>query len=567
MNLQELLETINSPVNLLPHQVEHVDKIWNSFMKYGELSYIDTSRTGLGKTHIALEIAYRLQKLFGMRVGIVAPNQQSIQNDDGWLKWAEKYGIVIEKAITYASLRGRGGSISNGWLIKDPESKKKGYHATEHFRTIAKAGLFLIFDEFHMATRESSTHFACSALARVCARYPSKCRIGLLSLTPGDKDMHYPQIVRLTGLIQCLSIVKHVPFSRDYIWEDRGLGEMIDACVLRGADRQLLTAQLVPLSMGRAKHLIGKFYNEYVKNRICFAMPAPTDTNKITMRNCFLKCYKDDIPNLNDAISKLCDGASWDGYEAGETNKWNLGQINVALKEIERYKLRTIARYIGEKSQSEPNKKFIVSMGSRGTVHFEYLQQIMSSMEITTPKGIEIMINKARMDPTNVWSRVSHDVLNLILTMAYKPKVDIMTGETKVAERVKILRRFQAKHSDSWCLLISPGVGDKSISLHDKHGNHPRELIVVPDHYHTRLTQITGRTNRIGVQSDVEVSLIYCKETRLETSVLHSMARKSKTAKDMLATNQDHLFPGNFDIWVEKDRNNVMTHEIRAQMI
>jgi len=567
MDFNKLLKKLGSPVNLLHHQVEHVDKIWDAFTKQGELCYMDTSRTGLGKTHVALEMAYRLQKMFGMRVGIIAPNQQSLENDDGWLSWAKKYGIIVEKAITYASLRGRGSTITNGWLYKDPSSKKKGYHATELFRAIASAGIFLIFDEFHMATRETSTHFACSALVRACARNASKCRIGLLSLTPGDKATHYPQIARLSGLINSLEIVEHVPFTRDYIWQDKGLGEMIDSCVSRGAPRAMMTGELAGLTATRAKHLIGMFYNQYIRNRICFAMPVPENENTITMRNCFLKCHSSDIKDLNGAIDKLCDGASWDGYEAGDASKWNLGQINVALKLIERYKLRTIARYIGERAAAEPDKKFVVSMGSRDKTHFTMLRDMLGAQKTTVPVGVKIMLEKARADPTNVWSNINSDVFSLILNKAWKPAVDIMNGQTKVPERVKMLRRFQAKHSDSWCMLISPGVGDKSISLHDKHGNHPRELIVIPDHYHTRLTQITGRTNRIGVMSDVNVSLVYCKETRLETSVLHSMSQKSKTAKNMLAENQEHLFPGQFDVWVEKDKNGEMAAQIRAKMV
>jgi len=567
MDFNKLLKTLKSPVNLLPHQEEHVTKIWNTFISHGELCYMDTSRTGLGKTHVALEMAYRLQNIFGMRVGIIAPNQQSLENDDGWLFWAKQYGIIVEKALTYSSLRGRGSSIANGWLYKDPTSKKKGYHATELFRAIANAGIFLIFDEFHMATRETSTHFACSALVRACVRNSSKCRIGLLSLTPGDKSVHYPQIARLCGLINSLEIVEHVPFTRDYIWEDKGLGEMINSCVARGAHRGMMTGELAGLTTTRAKALIGMFYNQYIRKRICFAMPVPENENTILMRNCFLTCHPADVKDLNRSIDMLCDGASWNGYEAGDTSKWNLGQINVALKLIERNKLRTIARYIGERTAAEPDKKFIVSMGSRDKTHFTMLRDIMSAQKTTIPIGVKIMLEKARADPTNVWSMINSDAFRLILNKAWRPTVDIMNGETKVGERVKMLRRFQAKHSDSWCMFISPGVGDKSISLHDKHGNHPRELIVIPDHYHTRLTQITGRTNRIGVMSDVNVSLVYCKETRLETSVLHSMSQKSKTAKNMLAENQEHLFPGQFDVWVEKDKNGEMAAQIRAKMV
>ena len=543
----------NSNVNLYPHQVEHVEKIWSSFMERGEMCYIDTSRTGLGKTHIALEIASRLQSIYGIRLGIIAPNKQSLYNDDGWVKWADRYGLIVEKATTYSSIRGRGLTISNGWLYKNSTNRKEGYHATNKFEAIARAGIFLIFDEFHMATRDSSTHYACAALVRACVRNSARCRIGLLSLTPGDKTEHYPQIMRLCGLVQSIQLLKYIPSTRDYEWEEHGLGDMIRSCVIRNANRDEMVRELSDISLSRAKWLIGVFYRRNIRERICFSMPIPPNQYKIVMRNCHINCHKQDIKNLNNAIGRLCDGVQWDGYDVAEKKEWNLGQINIALRLIEMYKLRSIARYIRDRNKQEPNVKFVIAMGSRNTEHFEMFAQMLGAMEVTVPLETELLLKMARRDRSNVWSSVNGDVYKLIMHQVYRPPIDIMNGQTKIGERIKILRRFQAKHSDSWCLLLSPGVGDESISLHDVHGNHPRELIIIPDHYHSRMAQLSGRTNRIGAKSDVKVSIIYCKGTRPETSILHSMARKTKVAGEMLAKDQEHRFPGDFDVWTEED--------------
>jgi len=567
-NKHDTKNQIKSPINILPHQSAHVEKIWDCLIKTGELAYIDTSRTGLGKTHVALEIAYRLQKLYGFRVGIIAPNQQSLHNDDGWLFWAEQYGIVIEKATTYASIRGKGAIMSDDWLVKnDKENKKTAYHASDKFNAIAAAGIFLIFDEFHMATRESSTHYACAALVRACTRNSSRCRIGLISLTPGDKTEHWPQIVRLTGLIRDVTLVKNQPFTRNYMWKEHGLGEMINACVARGANENTLKAELLKLSVSRAKVLIGEMYKQYIRKRICFAMPVPQTDNKVTTRNLFLECTKGDIDNLNSAISRLCDGVSWNGYTVAEKKDWNLGQINVALKLIERYKLRTLARYISQEVKKNPDKKIIVSMGARCTEHFEMLSGMLGSMGVTVPIGTEILLNKGRSDPNNLLSKLPVDVFNKIMNMAYKPKAGIMNGTTSIKDRVKMMRLFQCESDPSWCLLISPGVGDKSISLHDTHGNHPREILIFPDFYHARLVQTSGRIDRVGLKSDAQISIVYCKEARLESSVLKAMINKSKIAKEMLSEDQEHLFPGKYPVYVENDKNNVVLNDIAAQIV
>jgi len=559
-------KSTKSPVNLLPHQVDHSNKIWKTITTKGEFCYIDTSRTGLGKTHVALDLAFNLQTRFGTKVAIIAPHRESLENDDGWLHWAKKYGIVIEKATTYSSLRSNKMKVYDDWLCKTDMDKKKGYHASGKFEKLAKQGIFLIFDEFHIASRESNTHYACSALVRSCRRYPDRNRVGLLSLTPGDQYNHYPQIVRMCGLIKSTYLCKYDRSNKTYKWEHYGMGDIINSCIVRGTDKSTLLDQMVDLNTAKIKRLIGKFFTDHIKNRITFAMPIPDNPNTITTNSCFLECYKSDLKHLNVAIDRLCDGVNWNGYSADEKANWNIGQINVALKLIERYKLRTIARYIKSRSDNYPNRKFIVSMGSRCTEHFDMMKTIMNSMEITIPLGVKMILEKARSDNNNVWSKISKDVFNLILNTSYKPKVDVMHGGIRSIDRVKIIRRFQAKNSNSWCLLMSPGVGDKSISLHDTHGNHPRELIIVPDHYHTRMTQTTGRTNRVNVSSDVDISIIYGKESRLETSIINSMIRKSEVAKAMLSNGQTHLFPGKYNIYVENDQDNKIYDEIKSQL-
>lgn len=549
-----------SNIRLFPHQVQHTESIWKALSRDGEMTFLDTSRTGLGKTHVSLEIAHRLQKLYKLKVAIVAPNKQSLLNDDGWLYWAKKYEIVLERATTYSELRNK----HDEWLYKDDTNKKKGYHASPAFNSLAQNGIFIIFDEFHMATRESSTHYACSALIRACYRNYTRCRVALLSLTPGDKIEHYIQICRLAGLIRNPKLYKYNRSIKEYDWIKYGFGEMVNSCIARGVPLGTLTNDFGRLSAGRIKYLVGYFYETYIKDRICFAMPIPKNENKVITKNCFLECYSNDLKNLNSAIDRLCDGVNWNGYSVDEKKDWNLGQINIALRLIERYKLRTIAKYIKEKSEKEPSKKFIVSMGSRDVKHFTYMKEILSSMQVTVPYGVQIMLEKARHDSKNVWSKINKDIFGVIMNKAYKPKVDIMSGETPVNKRIKILRQFQSSDSDCWCLLISPGVGDKSLSLHDTHGDHPREIIIPPDFHSTRINQSTGRIDRIGVMSDVEISIVYCKEARLETSIIRSMIAKSVIAENMLATGQVHKFPGKYDVWVDKDQDDKIKNEILA---
>lgn len=63
--------------------------------------------------------------------------------------------------------------------------------------------------------------------------------------------------------------------------------------------------------------------------------------------------------------------------------------------------------------------------------------------------------------------------------------------------------------------------------------------------------------NRVGMQSDAKVMIVYSKNAALETRILTSMIKKSKTAKELMAKGQEVKFPSEFDYFIEgkKDVN------------
>ena len=203
-------------INLLPHQEEHVKKIWNLLTKDQVFSFIDTSQTGLGKTFTSLSLAKELQSKYKTKIMIVAPSDASLNNDDGWLAHSKKYGIEIKIATTYSSLRGNQGSVSHPWLIPNKNNKKK-WIVSKEFEELCQQGLFIIFDEFHHTKNPSISHFACAALVKTAKKYRKYCRVALLSHTPGDKRENYPQILRMTGLITSTKMFKHIAFTLSLI--------------------------------------------------------------------------------------------------------------------------------------------------------------------------------------------------------------------------------------------------------------------------------------------------------------------------------------------------------------
>ena len=65
--------------------------------------------------------------------------------------------------------------------------------------------------------------------------------------------------------------------------------------------------------------------------------------------------------------------------------------------------------------------------------------------------------------------------------------------------------------------------------------------------------QLTGRFRRNGTKSKAVIRFLYSREFPWETSLLNSMAEKSRIARDMiLSGDSDIIFPGEYDEEIEK---------------
>ena len=533
------------PINLKDHQKQTSNDILTSITQKGIFSYLDVSRTGLGKTFEALWTAWHLQHIYGIQPVWVAPSSQSLHGEDGVLAHAKTYGIDLAIATTYSGLIARKGKVHHQWLIYDKDTKQ--YYATGKFNDLATKGVFLIFDEVHKATRNSQTHRACAALVRACTKYAAKCRVGLLSFTPADKDEHYPQLLAMMGYITNPKLYHVTPFKSDYTWDEYGLGQLLYVCKQFNPtfDGEALLKD-VKLNKKYIHSVCRELYQKCIKNKVTFAMPVPSTPHTPTLVNYFMNTEDTDTDTINQGISVLKNAVAWQNDEAGDQREWNMGGIVNGLKIIERGKLNSMIRYIREQTTLYPNKKFVLAIGARCKDHQKYIQKNLKRRLITD--SMWITLNLLRKNHSD-WSKLNKDVLRLIATYVahMQPTTpDIMNGDVSVANRVKLMSKFQSPLNDSWCLIMTPGVGAESISLHDTHGNHPREMLISPDYFHARTCQAAGRVDRVGTKSDSKVMMVYSKFANMETSVINSMVVKSQKAKELLMDSQKELFPGDY---------------------
>jgi len=545
------------------HQEKHVENIWKLLVKDQAFSFIDTSQTGNGKTITTLYLAKELQKKYGTKVMIVGPSDTSLNNDDGWLANAKKYGIKVRVATTYPALRGGKGKVSHPWLIPDPEDKKK-WTASQKFEELCQQGLFLIFDEFHHTKNASISHFACAALVRTAKKYRKFCRVALLSHTPGEKNEVYPQILRMTGLITSTKMFKYVPFIKEYKIDKYGLGELKNVCTkLSPNSKHEIEYLMSNLSKAKSQTVCKELYDTHIRSIITFAMPKPKNEYKATLLNSFLETDEKSLALVQQGLDVLSGAVNWNAanQQVGDASQWSLENIGNGLKMVERGKLFSMARYINEEVKKNPKKKFVISCGARGLEHHKILEKLIYRQ--STPEDYSDIISELRKKNSD-WRRLPKDMINYISGFINeKVHAKVLNGTVNKKDRVKLIKEFQEDSNKTWCLVISPGIGSESISLHDKHGNRPREMLISPDYFFSRQIQATGRVNRTGMKSDAKVMIVYSKEADLETSILNSMIRKTRVARDLIAEGQDVTFPGEFPFEIEGKKDEDLEYRLR----
>ena len=539
------------PLQPLSHQRSHVENIWHLLMKEQVFSFIDTSKTGLGKTMTSLMLAWHMQKLYKTKIMIVAPSESSLNNDDGWLHHAKANGVQVKVATTYSALRGGQGSVSHPWLKPNKENKKK-WVATKKFEQLCAGGLFIIFDEFHHTKNASVTHFACAALVKAAKKYRNVCRVSLLSHTPGDKVDVYPQILRMSGLVLSTKMFKHIPFTSDFEIDKYGLGELRDLCIkLSPKDKWEIENMFFRMSKAKSNLICKTLYQKYIHPIITFAMTEPKKEYKTTLLNAFLESDEDGSKLSKKGMDILTGAVGWNAQnqDVADANQWNLANIGVGLKYLERGKLYGISEYVNEEIKKNPHKKFVISCGARGIEHHKMLASLIYRQK--TESEVLNILNELKQKNKN-WAKLPRDMINYICSfLQVKEPAHVLNGQVSKKDRIKVIRDFQEDSSKCWCLIISPGIGSESISLHDKIGGRDREMLISPDFFMSRIIQSLGRVNRVGMKSDAKAMIVYSKDTNLETSILNSMARKTVVARDMLAKGQKVVFPGDFPYWIQ----------------
>ena len=488
-------------IEIFPYQKEHFSRVLEILQN--ELSYLDVSSFGAGKTHICLALA----AVFQMQILVVGP-KTVLPN---WIKNCKLYGVGLVDALTYSGLRGSKRGYRHKWLQRSDDGET--FSVTPEFVQLTKSGLLLVFDECHNLKNERSQQLeAAHEMVKACgqmAREGANVRIACLSTTPADKKDHITSLFKILGVVNSENLYRYDRSSKTYI--SVGLQEAVNKCNRYDPDT---TFHIIcrPINKTTSKLICHQLYTRVLKKVIVSSMPEPPIEAQKDVKNLFAVMPAEDVERMKQGALLFASATSY-SQELGEVNyksvKW--GDVIRSRREIDSAKVNTMVRLAKERLDADPNCKVVMYYTFKRDMH-ESARQLQK----------------------------------------YNPL--IMNGDvTKSEDRTDMMDRFQADDNECRVFISNPKVGGLGVELDDKHGNHLRYMFIAPSYMFIDQFQATGRIHRKETKSKATIRFIYSREFPWETSLLNSIAEKSRIAKDMLRENtKEVVFPGEYNEEIER---------------
>lgn len=522
-----------APLKLFPAQESHVDRLVELAAR--NPVFMDLSMLGTGKTYTSSALALRLAKEQGLcaRGVIVIANVSILPK---WHHMAKAHGIPILHALSYAAVRGRRDcSASNGLLIRtDIETlhrTRKGdylvvkevlYDLTETCKKLIDDGVLLILDEVqNIKNHGSDQHTSCCALLRaVCASKNS--RAILMSGSPIDKEEQVAPMLQAMGLLGSHTSLCTYDIGQR-VYDYGGMRHLLTQCEklplfssalkenaeLAHAIRSYQNAR----SCLRAAYLL---FQKVVKPSLCAAMLPPQESKEATLHkyNGMFKLEdKETRRAIACAIEHLAEAAKYN-LESNTVQKQDaksMGEITVALKEIETLKVDTFHRLAHETLTKDPHAKVVVCLNYHESIR--RLKDLLGN---------------------------------------YKPLV--MTGNNTVEERQRIIDAFQRPDDTHRVLIGNLTVMSTGIDLDDKHGGRPRTCFVSPMFGTITLYQLGHRFKRLDTHVDAcaHLYMVYI-EGLLEANIINALIRKGMIMKETVQEQADIgvVFPCDYPTFEE----------------
>jgi hypothetical protein len=497
-------------VNLLPHQVDHVEKLIK--MLETETTVFDMSTMGLGKTYTSTECAIRL----GLKnMFIVCP----VSMEAKWRDVTKQHGIKDVTITSFASLRSVAGcQPKHGFLsreigdseddfYKDGTPKKvEHFEVTGKFTKLVVSGLMMIVDEVHNLKNNSEQFRACKLLTDVINNNLGTSRCILLSGTPVDKEEQTMKMIRLMGLYKRMD--NSLLGLSEYVNRLRTKDHLRVCKIVAETPAKVSTEQI---------HLCHVLFRDVVCDHWVSTMPNSAET--IDCKNGYYKVQEKESKFLEfyiDILHKNCNyqalTAAPDGEGMVVVEGGKLGAVVKSLEGIEQSKVPLFERLVRQTLTENPNCKVCVGLN--------YVQRTLT-----------ILVDKLKdLNP------------------------GVITGETPKTQRDTIVKKFQEPNLNSRLIIANVKCLSTGIDLDDKYGNFPRFIFTSPNYNIVDLHQFSRRFVRVDTKSVPQFRFVYGDCGKKERSILNALARKTNVMQEILKEQKQAgiKFPGEYEEFIEE---------------
>jgi hypothetical protein len=250
-----------------------------------------------------------------------------------------------------------------------------------------------------------------------------------------------------------------------------------------------------------------------VRPWVSSAMDPPKVEYNLLKRNAYYEiqdpqdkvALSEGVFQLYDAIQKMAMVHNRPNGVLGDLNC-----ITVAMKVIEKAKVKTFIRIAKEKLDGNPNMKVVVCVN--------YTETLM-----------------------DIYRGLSE----------YKPMV--LNGATSLPQRVSVIERFQAAGVNHRVLVGNVQVCSTGIDLDDKDGGYPRFVLVSPNYNTITLYQLGHRFQRADTKSDATIHFVFGAGSD-EVPLMNSLARKSIVMKETTKEQVEAgvVYPGDYERFDEQ---------------
>lgn len=490
------------PIKIRSHQVKHFKKLASVLMR--EIACLDVSPCGTGKTHMMFALAAQ----FGLDVLAIAPKSTK----HNIRKYGKIYGVNIIDVITYQSLRGnKDKKINHPYLVRSGKEEGYSYQATEAFINCVKKGVLLVFDEYQNVQNDNSQLASAHALVKALVKVVKmgyKSRIILMSGTPCVDKKNVTATFKMLGIILSNKLYNYSGKKYRLI----GIQEAYNKCYkINKGETHAISCR--PVNSTSAQTICYELYVRVLKPYIASGMPKQKIDTKSEYKNYYMWMPKEDLIKMEKGLNSFKSCTNYNDRTKQINVQWS--SVGKTREAIDNAKIKSTVRIAKKHLVSEPKCKIII--------YCTFRKDINEAKELLTE---------------------------------YKPL--ILNGTvSKDEDRLDIMNKFQADNNDYRIIIAHPKVGGVGIELDDKFGNRPRIELMLPSYHFIDQFQATCRIRRAGTMSNTRVYFMYSKEYPNETSIINSMAHKSKTLKNMIYESDDDVrYPGEYDNYIEPDVEN-----------